>query len=514
MSVILAVTSVCVVVTMAAHLSHTPAPSNRSAATSLGLCSPRDKASERLFLMSKDVKIPPAHASLNLSGVHLKVALWSCNRDKDGKIDEQFTLTSRILTELSTFMHFTYTVTARCYGFDGIVAGMAAGEIDVAAYLRITEYRQRFVSFLHPLAESRYSFLVRLERVKDLSPLTILAPFHSSTWISLLGYVMASITTLTFLEMYRRKREGMEHRAWLQSFDRYVMFKIGSVLQQGGTYNAVDTPSRMLVGWWWLFVLVITATYSATLVTHHSIHTINPYPFTSLQEASTSPLTPLVYRNNSDAQLLSTSDPESDLGRLCRRVVDDGGFVDSKEEAYERVLSGRYSFINDEAISIQFFATDYMQHGYCRYTLVPHVYFYPGHRGLAVPKHFPYTEQLTYGILTLHERGFIKEWSRNALPEGADQCLVFPPPVVGAKSFSFEDMHSLLLLLAGGLGGATVCLLLELAVGRARLHDAIADTGGATDTENMLDIGGAVALPRAVREDSGSTLYLAVVVHR
>ncbi|XP_014679179.1 PREDICTED: glutamate receptor ionotropic, kainate 4-like [Priapulus caudatus] len=498
---------------MAAHLSHTPAPSNRSAAASLGLCSPRDRASERLFLMSKDVRIPPAHASLNLSGVHLKVALWSCNRDKDGKIDEQFTLTSRILHELSTFMHFTYTVTARCYGFDGIVAGMAAGEIDIAAHLRITEYRQRFVSFLHPLAESRDSFMVRLEIVEDLSPLTVLAPFHSSTWISLLGYVMASITTLTFLEMYRRKRDRMEHRAWLQSFGRYVMFKLGSVLQQGGTYNAVDMPSRMLVGWWWLFALVITATYSATLVTHHLIQAINPFPFTSLQEAATSPLTPLVLRNNSEAQLLSTSDPESDLGRLWRRVVADGGFVDSKEEAYERVLSGGYSFIKDEAISIQFFARDYLQHGHCRFTRMP-VYFYPGYRGLAVPKHFPYTEQLNYGILTLYERGFIKEWSRNALPEGADQCLVFLPPVVGAKSFSFEDMHSLLLLLAVWLGGATVCLLLELAVRRAGLHDAIADTGGATDTENIRDIGGAVALPRAVREHYGSAPYLAVVVHR
>ncbi|XP_014679962.1 PREDICTED: glutamate receptor ionotropic, delta-2-like, partial [Priapulus caudatus] len=263
MSVILAVTSVCVAVTMAAHLSLTPMPSNGSSAADLGLCSPWYRASERLFLMSKDVRIPPARASLNLSGVHLKVALWSCSNHTD------FYLGSRVLKELSTFMYFTYTVTARCYGFDGIVAGIAAGEIDIAAYLRITEQRQRFVSFLHPLAESRYSFMIRAERVGEVAPLTILAPFHYSTWLFVFGYLLACVTMLTLYEGWSSRGQGRgpgrRERSWVEASSRYVMFKLGSGLQQGGTYNAVDMPSRMLVGWWWLFALVITATYSATL---------------------------------------------------------------------------------------------------------------------------------------------------------------------------------------------------------------------------------------------------------
>ncbi|XP_014678070.1 PREDICTED: glutamate receptor ionotropic, kainate 4-like [Priapulus caudatus] len=487
MSVILVVTSICVAVTMAAYLSHTPVPPNRSAAASLGLCSPRDRASERLFLMSKDVRIPPARASLNLSGVHLKVALWSCSNNTE------ITLGSRVLQELSTFMYFTYTVTARCYGFNGIVAGMAAGEIDMAAYLRITEQRQRFVSFLHPLAESRYSFVIRAERVREVAPLTILAPFHYSTWLFVFGYLLACVATLTLYEVWRTpgqgRKPGRAERSWMEASGRYVMFKLGSVLQQGGTYNAVDMPSRMLVGWWWLFALVITATYSATLVSHHSIKTINPFPFTSLQEATTSPLAPLVYRGQSEEQLLSTSDPESDLGRLWRRLVDDGGFVDLEEEAYERVLSGGYSLIKDEAISIQFFARDYKQHGYCRYTLAP-VYFYPGYRGLAVPKHFPYTKQLNYGIQTLYERGFIKEWSRNALPEGAHHCLHFPPPAVAAGTLALRQLQPAFIMLATGLGVATVCFLLEVAARFAAPRNAICATGDASSA-NVSSVGGA-----------------------
>ncbi|XP_014679180.1 PREDICTED: glutamate receptor ionotropic, kainate 4-like [Priapulus caudatus] len=469
MSVILAVTSVCVAVTMAAHLSLTPMPSNGSSAADRGLCLPRDRASERLFLMSKDVRIPPARASLNLSGVHLKVALWSCSNHTN------FHLGSRVLKELSTFMYFTYTVTARCYGFDGIVAGIAAGEIDIAAYLRITEHRQRSVTFLHPLAESRYSFIIRLERVDKPAPLTIFAPLDRTCWLCIFCYMAASVATLTLYEMYRRKREGLENRAWLQVFGRYLMFKLGSVLQQGGTYNAVDMPSRMLVGWWWLFALVITATYSATLGSHHSIQTINTYPFTSIQEAATSPLTPLVYCHNSEAQLLSTSDPESDLGRLWRRVVADDGLFDSREKAFEMVLDGDHTMINDELNAIYFFANDYKLHGYCRYTLVPHVFFYPGYRGLAVPKHFPYTEQLNYGILTLHERGFIAEWKRAALPRG----------------------------------GATVCLLVEMAIDWAGLGNGVRrGIEGATAAKETVGVKGTHALER-MRGDYPATTSLA-----
>ncbi|XP_014676000.1 PREDICTED: glutamate receptor ionotropic, kainate 4-like [Priapulus caudatus] len=359
-------------------------------------------------VMSKDVRIPPARASLNLSGVHLKVALWSC------KQNAEFTLGSRVLQELSTFMYFTYTVTARCYGFDGIVAGMAAGEIDIAAYLRMTERRHR-----------------------------------------------------------------------------YLMFKLGSVLQQGGTYNADDMPSRMLVGWWWLFALVITATYSAKLVSNQSVHHSHSYPFTSIQEAATSPLTPLVYRGNSEEQLLSNSDPESDLGRLWRRVVDDGALIDSKEEAYERVLSGDYSFINDETFSILFFARDYLQHNHCRFTRVP-VYFYSGYRGFAVPKHFPYAEQLNYGIRTLSERGFINQWKKETLPEGAEYCLqLLDPPVVGAQSLSFSHTRSLFLTLVMGIGGAAVCLLVEIVI--HHVGRRIRTSAPSTRTLEMIIVGGATA---------------------
>ncbi|XP_014678230.1 PREDICTED: glutamate receptor ionotropic, delta-1-like [Priapulus caudatus] len=403
---------------------------------------------------SKGVRIPPARASLNLSGVHLKVALWSCHKNAE------FTLASRVLQELSTFMYFTYTVTARCYGFDGIVAGMGAGEIDIAAYLRMTERRHRFVTFLHPLDESRYTFIIRAEVVdEDTTPLTILAPFHRITWLFL-----------------------------------------GSVLQQGGTYNAVDIPSRMLVGWWWLFALVITATYSAKLVSNQSVQHSHSYPFTSIQEAATSPLTPLLNRDQSEEQLLSNSDPESDLGQLWRRVVDDGAIIDSKEEAYERVLSGDYSFISDKTLAILFFAKDYLQHGHCRFTRVP-VYFYPGYRGFAVPKHFPYTEQLNYGIQTLSERGFINKWKKETLPEGAEDCLQFYPPVVGAQSLSFSHTRSLFLTLVMGIGGAAVCLLVEIVI--HHVSRRIRTPAPSTRTVEMLIVEGAIAA--YVAENSEST---------
>lgn len=69
----------------------------------------------------------------------------------------------------------------------------------------------------------------------------------------------------------------------LQTVTNCLWYVYGALLQQGGIHLPMADSGRLIIGTWWLFVLVIVTTYSGNLVAFLTFPKIDN-PITSLEE--------------------------------------------------------------------------------------------------------------------------------------------------------------------------------------------------------------------------------------
>ncbi|KMQ91986.1 glutamate receptor delta-2 subunit, partial [Lasius niger] len=110
--------------------------------------------------------------------------------------------------------------------------------------------------------EVTYSFLTakpgQLTRA-----LLFAAPFAKETWACLAASIIIMGPSLYLIHKYSPSNAKM---SGLNSSWRCVWYIYGALLQQGGVYLPHSDSARLLVGIWWLVVMVVVATYSGSLV--------------------------------------------------------------------------------------------------------------------------------------------------------------------------------------------------------------------------------------------------------
>ncbi|ROT74111.1 hypothetical protein C7M84_007402 [Penaeus vannamei] len=340
----------------------------------------------------------------------------------------------------------------------------------------ITEEREKAIDFTQPFDFEPWDIMIpaSIENVD----LWLTHAFSGLVWLGLLLSSLAvAVALYTFAQvsaapmtMYPRQVSPR-----LYSAHQYIFDTLSGLVTQGN--NQPQTPSvRALAGWWWLFCVIIIASYSSKLISSITVRITAPAVTSMLDMVESRRILWTYQANSAMEELFKNSDPSSmfgKVGQLHREmpeliVSDFQEGVDAVREkklAYVEVTLGPLAVVSVDASLLEYaIAGDLAIHGVCRMSLVRDPFF-STRFGMILQRGSPYRDAFSLAILEMIQTGMMDAWKKQFWP-GASRC-VGAAATTPVRPINFLDITGTMLLLLSGLLFSFLVFLLEMVVAKA-----------------------------------------------
>ncbi|KAI8499742.1 hypothetical protein Bbelb_227930 [Branchiostoma belcheri] len=346
--------------------------------------------------------------------------------------------------------------------WNGVIGQVLSRHADIAATdLVISAAREEVVDFTKPYLDYGVRLILRKPADKEQNWWGFLAPLDGTVWWSILGAVFGVSVLLYLLHRYSPYGSYKQHHGpdkHHSDLKETVWFIVGSLMQQGGEPIQNFISGRILSTFWWFFVLIIIATYTANLAAFLTVSRMD-IPVRSVQDLAQQ--VKIKYGTVRDSNLQSFFRSRSHEGGMYERMwnfmvgSEPSAFVDSTVEGLERVQNEDYAFLWDTAV------LEYEKNRNCELIIVGDP-FYKGGYGFAMPRGAPYRDDLSMTILRMQGSGHIEKlqtkwWTTNST------CSDEEATVVETTKVEFVGMAGVFAVLLMGCALSIIALLLELA---------------------------------------------------
>ncbi|XP_047517997.1 glutamate receptor ionotropic, delta-2-like [Pieris napi] len=224
-----------------------------------------------------DVK-PVRHQLENfVNGMHLRIGTYNYHPDNWVEKTENGTyyigrgVAFDLVHILQKKFNFTYEVVVPENNMlfsddrpvESLIGLLQSKRIDLAAaFIPIMKNSDQFVSFSTVIDECKW--MMMLKRPKESAVGSgLLAPFNETVWLLILAAVMIYGPCLTLLTKLRSKLmpEEEDYIRLSPSF----WFVYGAFIKQGTSLTPSANTTRVLFATWWLFIILLSAFYTANL---------------------------------------------------------------------------------------------------------------------------------------------------------------------------------------------------------------------------------------------------------
>ncbi|CAC5388394.1 GRIN [Mytilus coruscus] len=258
-----------------------------------------------------------------------------------------------------------------------------------------------------------------------------------------------------FNPFYRNVASRMKMRG-LHHFSDSFFYMYGALFCQGGEHVAASSAGRTLLSCWWLFCIIMVATYSGNFVAFLTV-TKETLPFKDVEglvEQST-------YKwGIAGATIFETILKNSELperkkiwnGILKFNQSDPSVLNSDPAEQIRKVRGGKYAYIGDRTY------LDMAIGESCDMSVISPADFHTLLIALPLPSNSPFLKVFSDEIVSIVEGGLIQIWLRKALPK-LEKCE--DTSVTVAKSISVLEFQFAFYIIGIGLIIAFLSLIYE-----------------------------------------------------
>ncbi|XP_078696651.1 glutamate receptor ionotropic, kainate 5-like [Branchiostoma floridae x Branchiostoma belcheri] len=345
----------------------------------------------------------------------------------------------------------------------GVIGQLVNKKADLAvSALTITSLREKVVDFTKPFMEYGNVLVMRRPSQEDRHILAFTHPFHWQVWLCIVTCmftvgILLFLTSRLRLKMNAGDRHANNDRAF--NLRNSLWFVYWSMMRKGGEPPPRSLSTRIMAGFWWLFVLIVVSTYTANLTAFLTVKRLK-HPVTSLDDLASQ--TKVKYGIVNHGSLYDFFKAQESTSSIYERLWygmkanPQDSFVSNLHEGMDRARQGGYAFITDGT----YFVYEAMKDPECRLSMVGAPFVYGGY-GIATRNHSHWTEKLTVGILQLRELGRINTLRDRWWPK-SECSLDGSDPRPNASGLTLADLKGVFYLLFCGLMLGIVVALCEI----------------------------------------------------
>ncbi|XP_039607059.1 glutamate receptor ionotropic, delta-2 isoform X1 [Polypterus senegalus] len=379
-----------------------------------------------------------------------------------------------VLDGLSSYLGFKYEIYIapdHKYGspqsdgsWNGLIGELVFKRADVGiSALTITPDRENVVDFTSRYMDYSVGVLLKkAERTMDM--FACLAPFDLSLWACIAGTVLLVGLLVYLLNWFNPPRLQMGSVTSTTLYNS-MWFVYGSFVQQGGEVPYTTLATRMMMGVWWLFALIVISSYTANLAAFLTI-TRTENSIQSLQDLSKQ--TEIPYGTVLDSAVydhvrtkgMNPFERDGMYSQMWKMMNRSGGPENNVEESQEgirRVRYGNFAFVWDAAV-LEYVAINDAD---CSFYTVGNTIADRGY-GIALQHGSPYRDIFSQRILELQQNGDMDILKQKWWPKD-NQCDLYSPVNTKQKgsALDIKSFAGVFCILAAGIVLSCFIAMLE-----------------------------------------------------
>ncbi|XP_060664083.1 ionotropic receptor 25a [Drosophila nasuta] len=203
------------------------------------------------------------------------------------------------IARLAEKLNFAYEIVAPVTGhmgerneqgeWDGVIGDLISGETDFAvAALKMYSEREEVVDFLPPYFEQTGISIVMRKPMRKTSLFKFMTVLRVEVWVSIVAALIGTALMIWFMDKYspyssRNNRDAYPYECREFTLRESFWFALTSFTPQGGGEAPKAVSGRLLVAAYWLFVVLMLATFTANLAAFLTVERMQA-PVQSLEQ--------------------------------------------------------------------------------------------------------------------------------------------------------------------------------------------------------------------------------------